>query len=314
MQLTSASDNNQADNFVTIFSANKGQSTLRTVCLYLVIFCSSSAILLALLRLKNRYAFHYQRSLNSVSKSLLFSAMLQSWIWFGCLYGYQFRGLSLFENFLHSKSAVVSTAYMPFVDIGYYAFGIMGVLYLVEFPFLLWHISTKVMGVDRRGLNRNQCMLNMMKSVGCAGMVLFMQVASWYLVYFFIGFLAYPLFVIVVLSAYLTLFIFLTASTALLLLPCLTPCRRCPQQSVPIVFLVLIAFICGGFTFLLAYVLEGKWHTSYNSNQVISSIFASGILALLGYTLKSVFAQNTLTSGSQVGTDDESDEQLLQSA
>ena len=234
-------------------------------------------------------------------------------MWFGCLYGYQFRGLSLFENFLHSRSAVVSTAYMPFVDIGYYAFGIMGVLYLIEFPFLLWYISTKVMGVDRRGLNRKLCMLNMMKSVGCAGMVLFIQVVSWYLVYFFIGFLAYPLLVIVVLGGYLTLFIFFTASTALLLLPCLTPCRRCPQQSVPIVFLVLITIICGGFTFLLAYVLEGKWHTSYNSNQIISGLFASGILALLGYTLKSVFAQNTLTSGSQVGTDDGSDEQLLQS-
>ena len=32
---------------------------------------------------------------------------------------------------------MVSTAYMPFVGIGYYAFGIMGVFYLVEFPFLL---------------------------------------------------------------------------------------------------------------------------------------------------------------------------------
>ena len=229
------------------------------------------------------------------------------------LYGYQFQGLSLFKDFLHSKSTVVSTAYMPFVDIGYYAFGIMGVLYLVEFPFLLLYISTKVMAVNRRGLNRKQCILNMLKSVGCAGMVLFMQVASWYLVYFFIVLLAYPLLVIVILGAYLTLFILLTASTALLLLPCLTPCRRCPQQSVPIIFLIMIALICGGVTFLLVYVVEGKWHTSYNSNQIISGLFASGILALLGYTLKSVLAQNTLTSGSQVGTDDESDEQLLQS-
>ena len=39
-----------------------------------------------------------------------------------------------------------------------------------------------------------------------------------------------------------------------------------------------------------------KWHTSYNSNQIISGLFVSGILALLGYGLKSVLAQNTLTS------------------
>ena len=314
LQLTSASDNSPADNYVIQFSAKiEEHSTLSAVCLYLVIFCSSSAILLALLRLKNRYAFHHQRSLNSVSKSLLFSAMLQSWIWFMYLYGYQFWGLSLFKDFLHSKSAVVSTVYMPFVDIGYYAFGIMGVFYLAEFPFLLWYISTKVMGMDRRGLNRKQCMLNMMKSVGCTGVVLFLQVVSWYLVYAFIGFLAYPLFVIMLLGDYLNLFIFLTASTALLHLPCLTQCRRCPQQTVPIALLLLIALIGIGFTFLLVSVLEGKWYTSYNSNQIISVLFASGILALLGYTLKSVFAQNTLTSGSQVSTDDESDEQLLQS-
>ena len=291
----------------------KKQSTGCAIILYLLIFCSSLAIPLALLQLHKRYTLRHHKSMNSVSKSLLFSAMLQSWMWFMYLYGYQSWGLSLFKDFLHSKSAVVSWAYMPFVDIGYYASGIMGVLYLIEFPFLLWYINTKVMAVNRRGVNRKQCMLSMLKSVGCTGMVLFMQVASWYLVYFFIGFLAYPLFVIMVLGAYLTLFILLTASTALLLLPCLTPCRRCPQQSVPIIFLIMIALICGGVTFLLVYVVEGKWHTSYNSNQIISGLFASGILALLGYTLKSVLAQNTLTSGSQVGTDDESDEQLLQS-
>ena len=125
---------------------------------------------------------------------LILGRLLNNIQWFTVIY-VLIRGLSLFKNFLHSKSAVVSTAYMPFVDIGYYAFGIIGLLYLVEFPFLLWYISTKVMGVDRRGLNRKQCMLNMMKSVGCAGMVLFMQVASWYLVYAFISLLAYHIYI-----------------------------------------------------------------------------------------------------------------------
>ena len=239
--------------------------------------------------------------------------MLQSWVWFVYLYGYQFKGLSVFKDFLHSKSALVSTTYMPFVDIGYYAFGIMGVFYLVEFPFLLWYFSTKVMTVDRRIVNRRQCMLNMLKSVGRAGIVLFMQVASWYFMYIFIGFLSYPLFAIVLLGAYLVIFIFLIASTALLFLPCLTRCRRCPQQSVPIMVLVLITFICGGFTYLLGYAVAGKWDTSYNTSQVVSGIFASGLLALLVYTVKSVLAQNMLMSGSQVGTD-ELDEQMLHSA
>ena len=313
LQLKTASDKNYpANTYVKEFSS-KRRSIKDAIILYLLIICSSLAILLALLELKKRYTLHCQRSLNAVSKSLLFSTMLQSWLWFMYLYGYQFWGLSLFKDFLHSRSAVVSTAYMPFVDIGYYAFGIMGVLYLVEFPFLLWYISTKVVAMDRRGLNRRQCILNMLKSVGCAGMVLFMQVVSWYFVYFFIGFLSYPLFPIVTLGTYLILFVLLTASTALLLLPCVTRCSKCPQQSVSIVFLVMLALTCGGFMYLLAHVVEGKWTTSFNSNQIISSVFASGILALLCYALKLVLSQNMLTSGPQVGTN-ELDEQMLQPA
>ena len=154
-------------------------------------------------------------------------------------------------------------------------------------------------------------MLNMLKSVGCVGIVLFMQVASWYFVYFFIGLLAYPLIAIVALGFYLSAFVFLTASTALLLLPCVTRCRRCPQQCLPIVFLITIGLICSGFTFILSHVVEGKWTTSYNSNQVVSGIFASGMIALLSYTVKSVLSQNTLTSGSQVDAD-KPDEQMLQ--
>ena len=285
-------------------------STINAIILYVLITLSSSTILLVLCWHSKWHAIHHQKSMNSVAKSLLFSTMLQSWLWFMHHYVNQFRGLSLFKDFLHSRSAVVSTAYMPFVDIGYYAFGIMGVLYLVEFPFLLWYISTKVMAMERRGLNRRQCMLNILKSVGCAGMVLFIQLASGYFMYFLIGLLTYPLPIIVAMGAYLILFIFLTATTALLLLPCLTRGRRCLQQSFPIVFLVMIALMCGGLTVLLAHVVEGKWSTSYNSNQIISGVFASGILALLVYAVKSVYTQYMPASYVQVDAD-ESDEQTL---
>ena len=211
--MKSASDSNSpVDNYVWTFTIRG--STPNAAILVLLISCSSAVTLIVMYKHSKWHVLLRQRLTNSVSKSLLFSTMLQSWMWFMYLYGHQIKGLSVVKDFLHSKSAVVSTAYMPFVDVGYYAFGIMGVLYLVELPFLLWYISTKVMGVDRRGLDRKQRILNMMKSVGCAGVVLFMQVASWYLVYAFIGFLAYPLLVIVVLGGYLTLFILLSNQCA----------------------------------------------------------------------------------------------------
>ena len=152
------------------------------------------ALTVLLLMKKNHYIFH---PVNSKKKSLLFSAMLQFWLWFVLLFIYQYLALSAFQDVINTKSTVVSTAYMPFVDIGYYTFGIMGVFYLVEFPFLLWYISTKVMAMDRRGLNRRQCMLYMLKSVGCAGMVLFMQVLSVYIVFQIAFFFTSPLYILI---------------------------------------------------------------------------------------------------------------------
>ena len=293
----------------------RNRNPAAAIILYLLALVSSVAVLLVLGWHSKRHPLHCQNSKlrNSVSKSLYYSTMLQSWMWFVCLYGYQFRGLSVFKDFLLSRGAVISTAYMPFVDIGYYAFGIMGLFYLVEFPFLLWCINTKVVTLDRRGLNRRQCMLNMLKSVGCAGIVLFMQVASWYSIYYLVGLLAYPLVIILVMAAYQIVFIILTASTALLFLPCLTRCRRCPQQSAPIVFLILIALLCGGLIFFVAQVSQIKWDTSYDTREIVSGIFTSGILGLLVYMIKSVVTQNMLMSDSQVDTD-KPNEQLLLSA
>ena len=280
-------------------------------CSFFLPVLSTLAIPLLLCWFANQYLLHCQMATNSVSKSFLFSTIIQSWIWFMYLYGHQFKGLSLFKDFLHSKNAVISTAYMPFVDIGYYAFGIMGVFYLVEFPFLLWYISTKVMAMDRRGLNRRQCMLYMLKSAGCAGMVLFMQVLTVLFTDFLIIFLAYPLVALLALGVYIIIFIFFTASTALLLLPCITRCRRCPQQSGPIVFLVLLTSICGGYYAFLVISLETKWNTSYNSSQILSGIVASGMLALLTYTLKLVLTRYLLRSNSQEKIDESNEQTRL---
>ena len=298
-------NNHLAGGYIIQFSAKKikHNSMLSALLLYFLLILSSSVTLLILCCLTKWFPLHHQRARNSVSRSFLLSFMLQSWIWFVYVYSCQFRGLSLFKDFLYSRNAVISTAFMPFVDIGYYAFGIMGVFYLVEFPFLLWYISTKLMAMDRQGLNRRQWMLCMLKSVGYAGMVLFMQVASWYLVYILIAFLAYPLIPLEVLAACLIMFILVTAVTALLLLPCFTRCRRCPQQSSPIVFLIMIALLCGGFLTLLILAFEAKWSTSFNGSQIASGIFASGILALLTYTLKSVLTQYMLRNEAQESTD-----------
>ena len=111
-------------------------------------------------------------------------------------------------------------------------------------------------------------MLYMLKSVGYAGMVLFMQVASWYFMYFLIGFLAYPLFALEALAACLITIIYFTTVTALLL-QCFTRCRRCPQQSGPIVFLIMMVLLCGGLLLFPGFVVGSKWSTSFNASQIV---------------------------------------------
>ena len=145
----SASDNKQlTDNYVISFYA-EGQGNLSTqnaILLYSRLIVSSLLIILGLCWLTKRYPLKHQKARNAVSKSLLLSIMIQSWMWFMYLYSHQFRGLSLFKDFLLSRNAVISTVYMPFLDIGYYA----GVFYLVELHSHLWYISTKVMAIENQ--------------------------------------------------------------------------------------------------------------------------------------------------------------------
>ena len=117
-----ANDNQFVDNFILPFKL-KIKFKLPFWCNYFVLTScfyisgySSAAVLAFWMASPSR---QNSKLRNSISKSLLFSTMLQSWMWFMCLYGYQLRGLSLFKDFLLSRRAVISTAYMPCLHIWY---------------------------------------------------------------------------------------------------------------------------------------------------------------------------------------------------
>ena len=278
--------------YIKPFNSEKiGHIKSFTVVLFLVDISLSLMVLKVLpMMKKNRHILH---PVNPKTKSLLFSAMLQCWVWFVILFVYQFLALALFHGFITTKSTVISTAYMPFVDIGYYVFGIMGVFYIVEFPFLLWYISTTVMAMDRRGLNRRQCMLYMLKSVGCAGMVLFMQVLSVYFVFQMVCLLIFPLIVLHHICSMLVVFSFVTTCTALLFLPCITRCKRCLPHCCSIIFFILGTFVCFAFLF----VIHKEFHadtssTLYDLSHIFSVLFTSGVIALFAYIIKRVLTHH----------------------
>ena len=239
---------------------------------------------------KNHHIFH---PVNPMAKSFLFSAMLQCWVWFVALYVYQFWALHLFQKTINTKSAVLSTAYMPFVNIGYYVFGIMGVFYLVEFPFLLWYISTKVMAMDRRGLNRRQCMLYMLKSVGCAGMVLFMQVLPVYFVFQIAFIFISPLYILIIYCSCIALLFLFTTCTALLFLPCIMHCIHCLPHCCLLSFFILSEIICIAFLIIIQIEFQADtFGTLYDLSHILTVLFTSGLLALLAYIIKRVFTHH----------------------
>ena len=291
--------------YIKLFNSEKrGHIKSFTVVLFLVVISLSLMVLKVLpMMKKNHHIFH---PVNPKTKSLLFSAMLQCWVWFVILYLYQFLALALFHGVITTQSTVVSTAYMPFVDIGYYACGIMGVFYLMEFPFLLWYISTKVMAMDRRGLNRRQCMLYMLKSVGCAGMVLFMQVLSVYIVFQMVCLLIFPLIVLHRICTMLVVFSFFTTCTALLFLPCITHCKRCLPHCCSIIFFILGTFVCFAFLFVMHKELYAdRFSTLYDLSHIFTVLFTSGLLALFAYIIKHVFTRHKVEGSLDTTTDDQ---------
>ena len=278
----------QDEKITTRFPTSKKESILQaTFLIVLILSLTLSALKVLPTMKKNHHIFH---PVNPKTKSLLFSAMLQCWVWFVLLYLYQFLALAWFHDVITTQSTVISTAYMPFVDIGYYGFGIMGVFYLVEFPFLLWYISTKVMAMDRRGLNRRQCMLYMLKSVVCAGMVLFMQVLPMYIVCQIVYFLTSPLFVLQQFLLFLIAFSFFTTCTALLFLPCITRCKKCLPHCCSIIFFVLCTIICYAFWWNMQREFRiDSFSTPYDLSHILTILFTSSLLALLAYIIKRVF-------------------------
>ena len=247
---------------------------------------------------KNHHIFH---PVNPKTKSLLFSAMLQCWVWFVLLYLYQFLGLSIFQHLINTKSTLLSTAYSLTIDIGYYAFGIMGVFYLVEFPFLLWYISTKVMAMNRR-----QCMLYMLKSVGCAGMVLFMQVLSVYFVFQMVFIMIFPLLVLHCICTMLVVFSFFTTCTALLFLPCITHCKCCLPHCCSIIFFILGTFVCSVFLFVMHKEFQADiYSTLYDLSHIFTVLFTSGVIALFAYIIKRVLTHHKVEGNVGTTTDDQ---------
>ena len=296
-------------------SEKRGHIKSFTVALFIAVVSLSLMVLKVLpMMKKNLHIFH---PVNSKTNSLLFSAMLQCWVWFVLLYLYQFLALALFHSAITAKSTstVISTAYMPFVDIGYYAFGIMGVFYLVEFPFLLWYISTKVMAMDRQGLNRRQCMLYMLKSVGCAGMVLFMQVLSVYIVFQMVCLLIFPLFVLHHICSMLVYYSFFTTCTALLFLPCITRCKHCLPHCCSIIFFILGTFVCFAFLSVMHKEFHAYRHsTLYDLSHIFTVLFTSGLIALFAYIIKHVLTHHKVEGSHCHTCTDEEHKHLIDAA
>ena len=158
-------------------------------------------------------------------------------------------------------------------------------------------------------------MLYMLKSVGCAGIVLFMQVLSVYFVFHIAFIFISPLYILNEYCGYFLIFSFFTMCTALLFLPCITRCKHCLSHCCSITLFLLCTIICYAFLFIISLELRADtFNTLYDLSHIFTVLFTSGLLALLAYIIKRVFTHHKVEGRPCVTITDEENKHLLDAA
>ena len=140
-----------------------------------------------------------------------------------------------------------------------------------------------------------------------------MQVLPVYFVFHIVILVISPLLVLLNFCKFLLFFSFLTACTALFFLPCITRCERCLGHCCSIIYFILCTFVCFLFMLIMRKEFRAyKNNTLYNLGHILTILFTSGLIALLGYIIKRVVIQNKAEGYSPDCTTDHDGYRMIQ--
>ena len=222
------------------------------------------------------------------------TAMIHSWVWTLYLYSVHIAVINLYERHLRSDPSHLPEYTMPHTYYGFYSFITLGLIFVIEFPFLFWIIIKSPLIYSKRPAGP-LCMISwLLRTLGWIGVVYFLQIMTHFIIFFTLFLFTAPLSAITSMSLFLLLILSCATATGTaftIVVSFVTgsnKTRRAVKSVWKLFYLVAVfvsSFMVGGLLFVL---LSNKDGPTFNSRAILSSVLASGLVGGCLYAMKIV--------------------------
>ena len=230
-----------------------------------------------------------------ILQALYGAVCVSSWVLFVNLYFNSFQRLLFYKWYLEHSSNAIPEIFMSFVTVGQHVLLALGGIFFVEFVFMMWYISQKMLKTNAHFITRRRsclpCCMKQAEALGLTGVVLFFQILAGNSIYFFTLVMASPLQAVATIYQFILLMVLITLLIALLIIPCTAACRRCPKGCGKLALSVLVTLMALIFYLLLTVNVTDNTTASFDAGRIAASLASSILLALVGYLIKSLLFQ-----------------------
>ena len=221
----------------------------------------------------------------SMRQALFAAMMVNSWVWYAFLYISHIVILSMIKNskIIRSppNSRLVQDFLTPYAQHGYNMLVTLAVVHLMEFVVLMCYYS----GISCQGQRQTRCK-TAASMFGTVGVVLFVQMMSGFLLYFFMLLTVKPLLAIDQLSLMCSLSAIVLLLSVMGILPCISHHRDLPKQYAVLLPLVSIFLSITVLLILLFSVTRVQVGENVEMLEFISTILSSCLIGIMGYVAK----------------------------
>ena len=245
-----------------------------------------------------------------IATTVAASIVLYCWMNFGTLYALHYYILYQFEHYQSTRPEGLPELYLPCSTPGHYMLYVLGGLFLAELPILLYfiHKNTKKISDHKSGRVKNYKIYfcNSLRSGGCLwlGMVYYLQLQAGFFVYFLIFLIANPLSAIRKCAQVISIALLQISVTSVILHPCVHRRRVQCRAYCFLLYASLVALNLNVPSYLLDPISKNNWNTSFDITEIISTIFTTVLLSVLGFFAKAVlFYPNPRTKSKNTDRD-----------
>ena len=229
-----------------------------------------------------------------IATTVAASTVLYCWTNFGTLYALHYYILYQFEDYQSTRLDALPELYLPCSAPGYYMLYVLGGLFLAELPILLHciHKNTKKKSDYKSGRMKKYRIYfcNSLRSGGCLwlGMVYYLQLQAGFFVYFLIFLIANPVSAIRKCAQIISVALLQITVASVILHPCVHRRKGQRRAYCYLLYASLVALNLNVPSYLLDPISQNNWNTSFDATEIISTIFTTVLLSVLGFLARTV--------------------------